>query len=224
MRRFLSWRRSVGTLLAVVGMAPGLLVVQGQPVLAEAAAVVERDAAALPVIPQQMAGSAAGLSSLLPATQLSAVADASDGWRSEVQRPKGAVPREDRTPDAAEAEAAESKRLPAGVLRAEAADAALLAVPSLVDVYPKHGYLVDSLTPSLRAWGKSNNGNYAMSYSFNICDVETMSGTGCTTSGYVAGNKNTWSVPAGKLAWASSTGGRSPPATPTTPPPPPPRC
>ncbi|MGP3913445.1 LamG-like jellyroll fold domain-containing protein [Nonomuraea sp. 10N515B] len=182
-------------------MAPGLLVVQGKPVLAEAAAAVEQDAAALPVIPQQMAGSAAGLPSLLPATQLSAVADASDGWRSEVQRPKGAVPQEDRTRDAAEAEGSESKRLPAGVLRAEAAEAALLAVPSLVDVYPKQGYLVDSLTPALRAWGKSNNGNYAMSYSFKICDVESMTGTGCTTSGYVAGNKNTWTVPAGKLTW-----------------------
>ncbi|TMR22398.1 hypothetical protein ETD86_11950 [Nonomuraea turkmeniaca] len=182
-------------------MAPGLLVVQGQPVVAEAAAAVQQDAGALPVIPQQMAGSAVGLPSLLPATKIAAVADASDGWRAEVKRPKGAVPQESRTPSAAQAQASESKRLPAGVLRAEAADAALLAVPSLVDVYPKQGYLVDSLTPALRAWGKSNNGSYAMSYLFNICDVASMSGTGCTTSGYVTGNKNSWSVPAGKLSW-----------------------
>ncbi|TMR97992.1 LamG-like jellyroll fold domain-containing protein [Nonomuraea basaltis] len=201
MRRVLSWRRSVGTVLTLVGLAPGLLVVQGQPVLAAAAAAMEQDSGALPVLPQQMTGSAAGLPSLLPATQLPAVANASGGWRAEVQPPKGAVPQEDRTPDTTQADTPESKRLPGGVLRAEAADAALLAVPSLVDVYPKQGYLVDSLTPSLRAWGQSNNGNYAMSYSFKICDVESMSGTGCTSSGDVAGNKNTWTVPAGKLAW-----------------------
>ncbi|RVX42809.1 intein/RHS repeat-associated protein [Nonomuraea polychroma] len=68
-------------------------------------------------------------------------------------------------------------------------------------MYPKQGYLVDSLTPALRAWGQSGNGSYAVSYSFTICDVASMSGTGCATSGYVAGNKNTWTVPAGKLSW-----------------------
>ncbi|MEV0347597.1 LamG-like jellyroll fold domain-containing protein [Nonomuraea sp. NPDC050680] len=91
--------------------------------------------------------------------------------------------------------------LPAGVARAEAAERSVLAVPGLVDVYPKQGYLVDSLTPVLRAWGQSNNGGSALSYSFKVCDVESMSGTGCTTSGYVAGNGNSWKVPASKLAW-----------------------
>ncbi|MEV6159371.1 LamG-like jellyroll fold domain-containing protein [Nonomuraea sp. NPDC052129] len=97
---------------------------------------------------------------------------------------------------------AESKQdsLPAGVARAEAAERSVLAVPGLVDVYPKQGYLVDSLTPTLRAWGQSNNGGSALSYSFKVCDVETMSGTGCT-SGNVAGNGNSWKVPASKLAW-----------------------
>ncbi|MEU7855206.1 LamG-like jellyroll fold domain-containing protein [Nonomuraea sp. NPDC049141] len=110
------------------------------------------------------------------------------------------MPREDRTLDSATAEAKQDS-LPAGVARAEAAERSVLAVPGLVDVYPKQGYLVDSLTPTLRAWGQSNNGGSALSYSFKVCDVETMSGTGCTTSGYVAGNANSWKVPASKLAW-----------------------
>jgi hypothetical protein len=54
----------------------------------------------------------------------------------------------------------------------------------------------------LRAWGQSNSSSTSkLSYSFKLCDVEAMTGTGCTSSGYVAGNANGWSVPAGKLAW-----------------------
>ncbi|MEV7807695.1 LamG-like jellyroll fold domain-containing protein [Microbispora sp. NPDC088329] len=184
-------------LFAVVGMAPGLLILQGRPAAAVTAA--EREAWALPATPRQMAGSAAGLPSLLPATRISAVADASDRWRSKARRPRGTVPQEDRTARS-EARSDATKPLLAKVLPAAGADtAALSAGPSLVDVYPKQGYLVDSLTPSLRAWGRS--GNSALSYSFKICDVESMSGSGCTTSGYVTGNKNTWTVPAGKLTW-----------------------
>ncbi|MFI7700342.1 RHS repeat-associated core domain-containing protein [Nonomuraea sp. NPDC049480] len=180
---------------------PGLLVVQGQSALARSAVVVQQNAAGSPVIPRQMAGSTAGLPSLLPVTQVPAAVNASAGWRSEVQRPEGSVAREDRTPDVAETDASGQDRLPAAVLRAEAAERSVLAVPRLVDVYPKQGYLVDSLTPSLRAWGQSGNGNYAVSYSFKVCDVASMSGTGCTTSGYVASNGNRWTVPAGKLEW-----------------------
>ncbi|MEU4328977.1 LamG-like jellyroll fold domain-containing protein [Nonomuraea dietziae] len=112
--------------------------------------------------------------------------------------PEDAVPVEDRTPVAAKPD---TDGLASGVARAEAADA-LLASPTLTDVYPKPGYLMDSLTPTLRAWGKSSNGNYAVSYAFTICDNEAMT-TGCTSSGYVAGNANKWTVPAGKLAWGT---------------------
>ncbi|GAA3179460.1 LamG-like jellyroll fold domain-containing protein [Nonomuraea roseoviolacea] len=83
---------------------------------------------------------------------------------------------------------------------AEAADSAVLSVPAFDDIYPRNGELVDSLTPVLRAWGQSTSGS-SVSYSFKVCDDESMSGTGCTASGYVAGNRNNWSVPAGKLAW-----------------------
>ncbi|MGN9779839.1 RHS repeat-associated core domain-containing protein [Nonomuraea sp. ZG12] len=91
--------------------------------------------------------------------------------------------------------------MPAGVRRAEAGERAVLAVPSLVDFFPKQGYLVDSLTPVLRGWGKSNNGSSPLSYSFKVCDVEAMSGTGCTNSGYLSNNRNKWTVPPGKLTW-----------------------
>ncbi|MBB6344346.1 hypothetical protein FHU36_000855 [Nonomuraea muscovyensis] len=87
--------------------------------------------------------------------------------------------------------------LPSGVARAEAADA-LAAAPALVDVYPLSGLLVDSLRPTLRAWAQ---GDSALSYQFRLCDVEAMSGTGCTSSGYLASSKNAWQVPDGKLAW-----------------------
>ncbi|MBB5774026.1 LamG-like jellyroll fold domain-containing protein [Nonomuraea jabiensis] len=164
-------------------------------------AALEGSSASSVAVPQQMVGSATGLPSLLSAMRVPAALAPSDGWRSEVTAPMGAVPAEDRTTDSAPA-APETDGLPPGVARAEAADRSVLAVPNLVDVYPKPGYLVDSLTPSLRAWGKSNNGsNSTVSYSFKLCDIESMSGAGCTTSGYVAGNGNSWTVPAAKLAW-----------------------
>ncbi|MGI5274205.1 LamG-like jellyroll fold domain-containing protein [Nonomuraea sp. CA-218870] len=156
------------------------------------------DVAASPVVPQQMRGSAQNLPSLLPATQLEQVAEPGGGWKAQVQPPEGAVPAEDRTQDTG---TQTDEDLPAGVRNAEQAERAVLAVPSLVDVYPKQGYLVDVLRPTLRAWGSSNNGGSALSYSFKICDVEAMSGSGCTDSGYVSGNRNNWQVPAGKLAW-----------------------
>ncbi|MGW0192039.1 RHS repeat-associated core domain-containing protein [Nonomuraea sp. NPDC003201] len=153
-------------------------------------------------MPQQMMGSATTLPPLVPATEVPAAAKPSNGWRSEVQRPKGAVPLEDRTVDAA-ASSSEDSGLPAGTLRAEAADRAVMAVPTLTNWYPAQGHLVDSLTPALRAWGLSNNSSTSkLSYLFKLCDNEAMT-TGCTGSGtYVAGNANSWSVPAaGKLAW-----------------------
>ncbi|MEV0391412.1 DUF6531 domain-containing protein [Nonomuraea sp. NPDC050643] len=203
MRRNLSWRHSVGTVIALTGLAPGLLILPAQPVSALSgvvASAAEGDISSL-VIPQQMTGSPAGLSSLLPATQIPAAAKPSDGWRSEVRLPKGAVPLEDRTIDTAVAKKPGARSLPAGALRAEAADRATMAVPTLLDLYPKQGFLVDSLTPTLQAWGQSGNGSFALSYSFTLCDVESMSGAGCMSSGYVANNANRWEVPASKLEW-----------------------
>ncbi|MFI9848514.1 DUF6531 domain-containing protein [Nonomuraea sp. NPDC051941] len=160
------------------------------------------DLGALPVVPQQMMGSATMLPPLVPATEVPAAAKPSNGWRSEVERPKGAVPVEDRTVDAADT-SSEDSGLAAGTLRAEAADQAIMAVPTLTNWYPAQGHLVDSLTPALRAWGLSNNSSTSkLSYLFKLCDNEAMT-TSCTGSGtYVASNANSWSVPAaGKLAW-----------------------
>ncbi|MGP4102279.1 RHS repeat-associated core domain-containing protein [Nonomuraea sp. KM90] len=189
-------------ILTLTGLAPGLLMVQASPVAATTAAAAAADAGALPALPQQMRGSAAGLPPLVPATEVPAVAEPSDGWRAEVKAPEGAVPLEDRTVDA-EASASDEAGLPAGTLRAEAADRAVMAVPTLAHWYPTQGHLVDSQTPTLRAWGQSANSSTSkVSYLFKLCDNEAMT-TGCTGSGtYVAGNGNSWSVPAaGKLAW-----------------------
>ncbi|YCK38243.1 RHS repeat-associated core domain-containing protein [Actinomadura sp. ATCC 39365] len=187
---------------AAAGLTAAILAPQVQPAAAAATALatVAHDGVAVSDAPVQLAGSPQGLPSLLPATQLPSVAEPSDGWHAEVKAPEGAVPLEDRSVDSATSDSTEG--LPVGTLRAEAAERSVLAVPALLDVYPKQGYLVDSLTPSLRAWGQSTNAaGSALSYSFKVCDVESMSGAGCTSSGYVAGNANKWTVPAGKLAW-----------------------
>uniref|UniRef100_UPI003F4946E8 RHS repeat-associated core domain-containing protein n=1 Tax=Nonomuraea sp. CA-252377 TaxID=3240003 RepID=UPI003F4946E8 len=188
-------------IFTLAGLAPGLLAVQAAPAAAAAAeAGTIADMSALPAVPQQMIASATGLLPLAPATAVSAM-EAPDGWRSSVEPPKGAVPQEDLTIDATPE--SEESSLPAGTLRAEAADRAVMAVPTLTSVYPVQGHLVDTLTPTLRAWGQSNNSTTSkLSYSFKLCDNEVMT-TGCTSSGgYVPGNGNSWSVPAtGKLVW-----------------------
>ncbi|MFF5206363.1 LamG-like jellyroll fold domain-containing protein [Streptosporangium sp. NPDC000396] len=151
--------------------------------------------------PVQASGSAAGFPALVPTSSTSVIPAMADpgAWVPKPKVPKKAVPVEDRTPAAVETNA---KGPVSGVARAKAASA-LLASPSLVDVYPKPGYLMDSLTPTLRAWGKSSNGNYSVSYSFTICDKETRTGAVCTSSGYVADNANKWTIPAEKLAWGT---------------------
>jgi RHS repeat-associated protein len=188
-------------ILTLAGLAPGMLVLQATPAAAAATVGAVADLGALPVVPQQMMGRGTKLPPLVSASEVPAAAEPSGGWRSSIEPPKGAVPQEDRTIDATSE--SEESSLPAGTLRAEAADRAVMAVPVLTSVYPVSGHLVDSLTPALRAWGQSANSSTSkVSYSFKICDVEAMTGTGCTTSGgYVPGNANTWSVPAGKLVW-----------------------
>ncbi len=120
------------------------------------------------------------------------------GWKADPQPPKAAVPAERRRGAELQQEiSADLDGLPSGVARAEAADA-LVAAPPLVDMYPLSGSLVDSLRPMLRAWADSDS---AISYEFELCDVETMSGSGCTSSGYLPSNGNAWKIPAGKLAW-----------------------
>lgn len=112
MRRVLSWRRSVGTIVALAGMTPGLLVLSTYPSTATSAAEAVNDAAASPVIPQQMRGSAQSLPSLLPTTELEQVPEPRAGWKAEVQPPEGAVPAEDRMQDSGGSQPDED--LPAG--------------------------------------------------------------------------------------------------------------
>ncbi|MFI6786976.1 LamG-like jellyroll fold domain-containing protein [Nonomuraea sp. NPDC050383] len=188
----------------MAGVLPGLVALQALPASATVAAQVALavDAGMAPVLPRQMSGSAQGVPSLVPATQLAAVSDPADGWKGQVAAPKGTVPAEQRLTQSSTATTSEATKgaLPAGVRNAESADSAVLSVPVFDDIYPRNGELVDSLTPVLRAWGQSSYGAL-VSYSFTICDDKSMSGTGCTSSGYMASNRNYWSVPAGKLAW-----------------------
>ncbi|MEU7900306.1 LamG-like jellyroll fold domain-containing protein [Nonomuraea sp. NPDC049152] len=189
----------------VVAGLPGLVALPALPAVAEVSAVgtawTSTVALGEALAPVQARGSAAGVPSLVPARAAtgSSVTAEPGAWVADPKVPKDAVPIEDRTPPVAEAA---KSYLASGVARAEAADA-LMASPSLTDVSPQSGYLVDSVTPTLRAWGHSNNGGYNVSYSFEICNVESMTGTGCTSSGYVAGNANRWTVPAGKLEWGT---------------------
>jgi len=158
--------------------------------------------------PAQLMGSARHLASLAPTVE-GGSSGPGRGWGPDRQAPEGAVPREDRLPAGQTgAQAGPAGLGQAGVesvtsrSKASGTVAALAAAPSITNVYPKPGFLVDSLTPSLRAWAESAGGG-AMSYSFRICNVASMSGSSCTSSGFLSGNKNSWTVPSGRLEWGT---------------------
>ncbi|MFI6541560.1 LamG-like jellyroll fold domain-containing protein [Nonomuraea sp. NPDC050547] len=73
--------------------------------------------------------------------------------------------------------------------------------PTFDDVFPVDEMLVDSLTPLLVAHAYGNNGGTYIRYTFEVCDNADMTGASCFTSGQLAGDVNTWRVPAGKLVW-----------------------
>lgn len=156
--------------------------------------------------PVQQMGSARILASLVPAEPVDS-AGPDDGWGPAQEAPEGAVPREDRLPAEKTGEQAAPQQRSALSLAADRNTtagtlAAQASAPVIMDVYPRSGFLVDSLTPTLRAWGQSGSGS-SVSYSFKICPTESMSGSKCTSSGYLSGNRNSWAVPAGKLEWGA---------------------
>ncbi|GII61852.1 hypothetical protein Skr01_19370 [Sphaerisporangium krabiense] len=73
--------------------------------------------------------------------------------------------------------------------------------PTIVDAAPEDQITVDSLTPLLMAYARSNNGTYAIDYSFTVCRNAVMADPGCVSSGYLPEEANRWRVPSGFLAW-----------------------
>jgi len=198
MRRNVSLSRSAR--LALIAIVPGLLQIFALPTTADS---VTSALAAPLVVPPQLTGSAAGFSSLAGnnvTTEMSAAVV--DGqWRSDIEPPQDAVPVEERFVDQREmdTQTGPSSKLPTAPTQQQAA---LLAnEPVLLNTFPLSGMLMDSLTPTLRAQGRSPLGG-TLRYAFKICDKETMTGTGCTSSGTLASGMSTWKVPSAKLAWA----------------------
>ncbi|MER5646140.1 RHS repeat-associated core domain-containing protein [Streptosporangium sp. NPDC002524] len=167
-----------------------------------AVADVLRISAPQPVTPKQLAGSAAGFSSLVKTDVTTTTVDGK-GWKTEAEPPEDAVPREERfidqnTSGGQGAQPTKSAKEKSG----GSSLAALMAgEPTLLDAFPRDGMLVDSLTPTLRAQGRVTIGTGPLRYAFNICDVPAMTGTGCASSGTLAAGVSTWKVPANKLAW-----------------------
>ncbi|MFF3437583.1 LamG-like jellyroll fold domain-containing protein [Streptosporangium sp. NPDC002721] len=152
--------------------------------------------------PKQLTGSAAGFPSLVSSkatTEMSAAVV--DGqWRSDIEPPEGAVPIEERFVDQQTTGTQAGSSSKTSVIPAQSQASLLVGEPTLLNTFPRSGMLMDSLTPTLRAQGRSTVGG-SVRYAFKICDKDTMTGTGCTSSGTLAAGVNTWKVPAAKLAW-----------------------
>ncbi|GIH79821.1 hypothetical protein Plo01_62500 [Planobispora longispora] len=78
--------------------------------------------------------------------------------------------------------------------------------PSVSLSQPAEQALVETRTPTLRAYGHSNDSySIAVRYQFTVCDSEAMTGSGCTTSETMTPGTwrdAAWKVPAGKLVWS----------------------
>ncbi|WP_440072695.1 LamG-like jellyroll fold domain-containing protein [Streptosporangium sp. OZ121] len=121
-------------------------------------------------------------------------------WRSDIEPPEGAVPIEERFVDQQTTGTQAGSSSKTSVIPAQSQASLLAGEPTLLNTFPRSGMLMDSLTPTLRAQGRSTVGG-SVRYAFKICDKDTMTGTGCTSSGTLAAGVNTWKVPAAKLAW-----------------------
>ncbi|MEU3170363.1 LamG-like jellyroll fold domain-containing protein [Streptosporangium sp. NPDC006930] len=205
MRRNVSWSFSAraktwASVIVVTAVTPGLLLFQAVPVAAAMQSVALFHGT--PDTPDQLTGSAAGFPSLVDSkatTQMSAAVV--DGqWRSDIEPPEGAVPIEERFVDQRETGTQAGTLSKTSAAPAQSQASLLADEPTLLNTFPRSGMLMDSLTPTLRAQGRSTVGG-SVRYAFKICDKDTMTGTGCTSSGTLAAGVNTWKVPAVKLAW-----------------------
>ncbi|WP_329087694.1 MULTISPECIES: RHS repeat-associated core domain-containing protein [unclassified Streptosporangium] len=206
MRRSLSWSFSArvktwASVVVITAVTPGLLLFQAVPVSAamQSATLFH----GTPDTPDQLTGSAAGFPSLVDSkatTEVSAMV-VHGQWRSDIEPPEGAVPVEERFVDqqVTSTQAGALSKISATPAQSQAS--LLAGEPSLLNTFPRSGMLMDSLTPTLRAQGRSTVGG-SVRYAFKICDKDTMTGTGCTSSGTLAAGVNTWKVPASKLAWS----------------------
>ncbi|WP_336216963.1 hypothetical protein [Nonomuraea sp. LPB2021202275-12-8] len=188
-------------LVVLAVLLPGVLSLAVGPAQAQRAAefVVAAEAAAQGHfdLPEQMAGTAAGLPSLVETsvTQASSGpqqrrAEDEDDWR-----PKDALLLERTSKEEPPAVESDERVLPGGVQRAERLDAAC-CTPFLEDRFPLDRALVDTRTPLLLANFSSQNG---IDYIFKVCNEYSML-TGCFSSG-VREDLHTWRVPVGKLEW-----------------------
>ncbi|MGW0586393.1 LamG-like jellyroll fold domain-containing protein [Streptosporangium sp. NPDC002607] len=179
-----------------------MLQIPALPALAAADPVTSALAAPL-VTPRQLTGSAAGFPTLVgsEATTEMSAAVVEGQWRSDIEPPQDAVPVEERFVDQREAGTQTGPLSKTSAAPAQQRAALLANEPLLLNAFPRSGMLMDSLTPTLRAQGRSPLGG-TLRYAFKICDKATMTGTGCTSSGTLAAGVSTWKVPAAKLAWA----------------------
>ncbi|MEU8201565.1 RHS repeat-associated core domain-containing protein [Streptosporangium sp. NPDC049046] len=202
MRRSLSLLRSARwTHLALLVVVPGLLQIPALP--AVAGVEVSPALAGLPLVtPRQLTGSAAGLPTLVGTEATSEVLAAvvEGQWRSDIEPPEDAVPIEERFVNQREGDTQSGSSAKKSPPAAQRQESLLVDEPVLLNTFPRSGMLMDSLTPTLRAQGRSVVGG-SVRYAFKICDKDTMTGTGCTSSGTLAAGVSTWKVPAAKLAW-----------------------
>jgi len=202
MRRNSSWPRSARWAhLVLIAAVPGLLQIPALPALATADPMALAPMVPL-VPPQQLTGSAAGFPTLVSSEATTQTSAAGDGaWRSDIDPPEEAVPVEERFVDQQAQEQAETSSSTSQTSAPTQRAALLAGEPVLLNAFPRSGMLMDSLTPTLRAQGRSPLGG-SLRYAFRICDKATMTGTGCTSSGTLASGVSIWKVPAAKLAWA----------------------
>ncbi|WP_193319053.1 LamG-like jellyroll fold domain-containing protein [Nonomuraea phyllanthi] len=172
-----------GQLVAVPGTAQAQESVGGAAPLAVGSAEV----------PRQMAGTVAGLPSLVPAVA-TRTSPASTSKEGDGRTTKGALPLERRAGD--EPSVPQSgRRLPRGTQRAEQLDAGCCS-PVVEERSPLDWTLADTLTPLLMVKADSANG---MDFTFEVCDDGSML-KGCFSS-QVQSDVHYWRVPAGKLKW-----------------------
>ncbi|MGW4422784.1 RHS repeat-associated core domain-containing protein [Streptosporangium sp. NPDC004631] len=127
--------------------------------------------------------------------------------------PKGALPVDDRTVRPYKGAATSSKKSSEKGRAAKTLTSA--SDPQVVDLWPLHGAQLGSVTPTLVAYGTA--GPSPVRYNFTICRMPEDTNDpgdilqGCllfpnavVTSGLLPAEVNSWKVPAGKLAWATS--------------------
>nr|WP_260408350.1 RHS repeat-associated core domain-containing protein [Planomonospora venezuelensis] len=184
-------------------MLPSLVTLPALP--ATAAAQSAPQASAPPDTPDQLTGSANGLASLVDTAATTTSVKVADVKQDPRQR-EGALPIEERFADTSRVKAAWATPhggQPVSLTSAPTASTKAQAFQPLgaQNIDPADEELVESRTPTLRAYAESLEEPYRFKYAFTICSNETMT-EDCTASGTLAENVDFWKVPGGKLQWS----------------------